>query len=42
MIRSDRVLDPALQELKMIKLLRMHKYKANFTEFAEARVRLSG
>ena len=36
MIRSDRVLDPALQELKMIKRLRINKYKVNFTEFAVA------
>ena len=36
MIRSDRVLDPALQELKMIKLLLNNKYKADFAEFAVA------
>ena len=34
MIRPDRVLDPALQELKMIRLLQINKYKADFTEFA--------
>ena len=36
MIHSDRVLDPALQELKMTKRLRINKYKADFTEFALA------
>ena len=36
MIRSDRVLDPALQELKMIRLLRINKYKADFAEFTVA------
>ena len=34
MIHSNRVLDPALQELKMIKLLQINKYKVDFTEFA--------
>ena len=36
MIRSDRVLDPALQELKMTKRLRINKYKVDFAEFAVA------
>ena len=36
MIRSDRVLDPALQEVKMIKLLQINKYKVDFAEFAVA------
>ena len=36
MICSDRVPDPALQELKMIKLLQINKYKVDFTEFAVA------
>ena len=36
MIHSDKVLDPALQELKMIKLLRINKYKGDFAEFAVA------
>ena len=36
MIHSDTVLDPALQELKMTKRLRINKYKVDFTEFAIA------
>ena len=36
MIRSDRVLEPALQELKMIKRLQINKYKADFAELAVA------
>ena len=36
MICSDRVLDPALQELKMVNLLQINKYKADFTEFTVA------
>ena len=37
MIRSDRVLDPALKELKRtIKLLLNNKYKADFAEFTVA------
>ena len=36
MIRSDRVLDPALQEVKMIKLLQINKYKVDFAEFTVA------
>ena len=36
MIRSDRVLDPALQELKMKKRLRINRSKADFAEFAVA------
>ena len=35
-IRSDRVLDSALQELKMINLLQINKYKVDFAEFAVA------
>ena len=36
MIHSDRVLDPALQELKMIRLLQINKYKVDFAEFTVA------
>ena len=36
MICLDRVLDPALQEVKMIKLLQINKYKADFAEFTVA------
>ena len=36
MIHSDSVLDPALQELKIVKILQINKYKADFTEFSVA------
>ena len=31
MIRSERVLDPALQELKYDKAMQLNKYKVDFT-----------